>query len=116
MEKYIKAVNKHFNLDIRENTRKFEYVVARAWYYKICREVGGYTYHRIAKSVNKTHATVLHSLAELPNIIKYDYNIGNKCKDLFSNYDFCYNITDNNRLIEIFHKFIKPKHIYVNKI
>lgn len=88
MEKYIKAVNKHFNLDIRENTRKFEYVVARACYYKICREVGGYTYHRIAMSVNKTHATVLHSLAELPNIIKYDYNIGKKCKDLFSNYDF----------------------------
>ena len=27
----------------------------------------------------------------------------------YSNYDFCYNITDNSRLIEIFHKFIKVK-------
>lgn len=88
MEKYLKAVNNHFNLDIRAKTRKFEFVVARACYYKICREVGGYTYHRIAASVGRTHATVLHSLSELPHIIKYDYEIGKKCNDLFNQYDF----------------------------
>ena len=51
------------------------------------REVGGYTYHRIAASVGRTHATVLHSLSELPHIIKYDYEIGKKCNDLFNQYD-----------------------------
>ena len=88
MEKYLRAVNKHFNLDIRANTRKFEYVVARACYYKICREIGGFSYSRIGRSVGKGHATVLHSLAELPNILKYDVLMAKKCKELFNKYDF----------------------------
>jgi len=88
MNKYLKAVNKHFKLDITTKTRKYEYIVARACYYKICREIGGFSYSRIGRSVGKGHATVLHSLAELPNILKYDVLMAKKCKELFNKYDF----------------------------
>ena len=88
MKKYLTAVNKHFALDIREKTRKYEFVVARACYYKLCRELGGFTYNRIAKSIGKTHATVLYALSELPHIIKHDPNVGLKCQKLFNKYDF----------------------------
>jgi len=44
-------------------------------------------------NIDKSRYTIINAefndvLKELPNIIKYDYNIGKKCKDLFSNYDF----------------------------
>lgn len=72
MIKYIKIVNSHFGLDIRKKTRQFEYVFARACYYKLCREFGNFSYHKISKSVGKTHATVLHALKELPFMVKHN--------------------------------------------
>ncbi len=65
-------VEKHFNIDISNKSRKFEYVFARACYYKICRDFGGYTYIKIAKTLNKNHATVLHALKELEFMAKHD--------------------------------------------
>jgi|14_taG_2_1085336.scaffolds.fasta_scaffold04359_7 saccharopine dehydrogenase-like NADP-dependent oxidoreductase len=65
-------VEKHFNLDISNKSRKFKYVFARACYYKICRDFGGYTYHKIAKTLDKNHATVLHALKELEFMAKHD--------------------------------------------
>ena len=58
-------VEKHFGIDISNKTRKFEYVFARACYYKICRDFGGYQYNKIAKTLNKNHATVLHALKQI---------------------------------------------------
>ena len=88
MNKYLKAVNKHFDLDITTKSRKYEYIVARACYYKICREIGGFTYHKIGQSVGKGHATVLHALAELPNILRHDVPMASKCQKLFNKFDF----------------------------
>lgn len=88
MNKYLKAVNKHFELDITTKSRKYEYIVARACYYKICREIGGFSYSRIGISVGKGHATVLHALAELPNILRHDIPMAKKCGELFNKYDF----------------------------
>jgi hypothetical protein len=96
MIEYLKTVNKHFQIDIKDQTRKYEYVVARACYYKICREIGGYSYARIGRSVNKGHATVLHALAELPNILRHDIPMAKKCQLLFNKYDF-YNKKKNEK-------------------
>jgi Txe/YoeB family toxin of Txe-Axe toxin-antitoxin module len=65
-------VEYHFNLDISNKSRKFEYVFARACYYKICRDFGGYSYKKIADTLNKNHATVLHALKELEFMAKHD--------------------------------------------
>lgn len=65
-------VEKHFGIDISNKTRKFEYVFARACYYKICRDFGGYQYNKIAKTLNKNHATVLHALKEIEFMAKHD--------------------------------------------
>jgi|TARA_R100000479_G_scaffold172186_1_gene116526 hypothetical protein len=72
MEKYRKIVEKYFGLDISAKTRKFEYVFARACYYYLCREFGGFSFSKIAKTMNKNHATVMHSLKELPYMVKHD--------------------------------------------
>ena len=81
-------VNKHFDLDITTRSRKYEYIVARACYYKICREIGGFTYHKIGQSVNKGHATVLHALAELPNILRMIFLWQESVKSYLTKFDF----------------------------
>ena len=88
MKEYKKIVNKHFNLNIEDKTRKYDFVVARACYYRICRDIGGYSYSRIGESVGKGHATVLHALAELPNILTCDLAMNKKCQDLSNKFDF----------------------------
>ena len=72
VEKYREIVEKHTNLKIDKLTREFDYVFARACYYYLCRKFGEMSFAKIGKSVNKIHATVMHSLRELPYIIKHD--------------------------------------------
>lgn len=88
MKKYKNIVNKHFDLDISLKCRQYEYVVARACYYKICREIGGFSFEKIGRSVNKSHATVMHGIRELPFIMKHDQSIRIKCNELFNKFDF----------------------------
>ena len=88
MKKYKNIVNKHFDLDISLKSRQYEYVVARACYYKICREIAGFSFEKIGRSVNKSHATVMHGIRELPFIMKHDHLIRNKCNELFNKFDF----------------------------
>jgi len=72
MEELKKIVNRHFNLDINNNTRKERYVFARACYYKACRDYLNIPYHQISDSLNKNHATILWSLKSLPDLLKYN--------------------------------------------
>ena len=88
MKKYINIVNKHFDLDISDQSRQYEYVVARACFYKICREIGGFSYEKIGKSVGKHHSTVIHGLKELPYILKHDIRVRKICHKLFNKFDF----------------------------
>jgi len=80
-------VEKHFNIDISNKSRKFEYVFARACYYKICRDFGGYTYIKIAKTLNKNHATVLHALKELEFMAKHDKYFLKKYNSLMAKFN-----------------------------
>jgi hypothetical protein len=72
MEELKKIINQHFNINIDKVSRKSIYVFARGCYYKGCRDYLKLPLKAIGDSVNKDHATVLYSLRELPNIIKYD--------------------------------------------
>jgi hypothetical protein len=55
-------VAKELGLSLNRNTRKREYVYARAIYFKLCREFSHATLSSIGKSVNRDHASVLHGL------------------------------------------------------
>ena len=69
---YKSIVEKHTNLELSTPTRQFNYVFARSCYYYLCRSFGEMSFAKISKTVQKNHATVMHSLKELPYIIKHD--------------------------------------------
>lgn len=87
MEKIKRIINKHFDLDISDKTRKFEYVFARACYYKICRDFLGLTFHSIGKSLNKSHCTVLYAIKELPWMAKSNPYMLKKYNSLMKKYN-----------------------------
>lgn len=55
-------VSKELGLSLNRNTRRRDYVYARAIYFKLCREFSHATLTSIGKSVNRDHASVLHGL------------------------------------------------------
>ncbi len=87
MKKIKKIVNKHFNLKINKKTRQFEYVFARACYYKLCRDIAGLSFAKIGESVGKGHATVLHALKELPYMVRHNNINLKKYNSLMSKFD-----------------------------
>lgn len=66
MNKYLKEIMNYVidqtGLDIRENTRRREYVYARSLYFKLAREFTAISMRDIAESVDRDHATVIHSI------------------------------------------------------
>lgn len=91
MEEVKKIVNRHFNLDINNNTRKERYVFARACYYKACRDYLGLPLHKISGSLNKNHATVLWSLKNLPDLLKYNKQLQREYELIMTKLKFfCY--------------------------
>lgn len=72
MEEIKKIVEKHFETNIQESNRKFINVVARGCYYKIARESLGISYQRIGYTLNKNHATVMHGIKMINDLIDTD--------------------------------------------
>lgn len=70
MIKFQKLVEQHFDLEINKKTRVFKYVFARACYYELCQKYTKNSLAKISSSVNKTHATVINALRELPYMLK----------------------------------------------
>jgi len=68
-------VEQHYQLKLETNTRKREYVEARSIYYKLLREKTRLPLSHIGKTLNKDHATVLHSLKNLKDWLEYDQQI-----------------------------------------
>jgi hypothetical protein len=58
-------VSNLYNLDIEKDTRKREYVDARALYYKLCRDLTKCSLTTIGESVGRDHSGVLHSLKNI---------------------------------------------------
>ncbi len=65
-------VNQVFKVDVMEKTRKREVVEARMVYSRILRDSEYMTLSRIAKSLNKNHATILHYNKNFKYFIKPD--------------------------------------------
>jgi len=68
LDEIYEYVNKEFNLDIKDATRKRDYVEARALFYLIARKKTNYSYECISGYLNKNHATAVHAMQ---NIIQH---------------------------------------------
>jgi len=55
-------VDSEFDIDISTNTRKREYVEARALYYKLAKEHTKLSLERIGGKLKRDHSTVVHAL------------------------------------------------------
>ena len=72
IEEIISCINDTMGIDIKDKSRKRHYVFGRSIAYTIMRVNMSLTLEQIAKVFNKNHASIVHSLKELPYVIKYD--------------------------------------------
>jgi hypothetical protein len=87
MNKYLKEIMNYVvdqtGLDIRDNTRKREYVYARSLYFKLARDYTSVPLREIGESVGRDHAGVIHGVAKkFPEAYDYSPNI----KDTYLRY------------------------------
>lgn len=68
----LKIVNEVMGVDIMKNTRNRLYIDGRAIYYKILRDEMNLSYAFIGKSVNKSHATILHAIRNINFYVERD--------------------------------------------
>jgi|TARA_R110000796_G_C14393148_1_gene416679 hypothetical protein len=84
----ILLINQELEINLIENSkdRKRIYVFGRAILYDILRKHLNMTLSDIAKVFNKNHATVLHSLKQLPFLLKFDKNLAYSYNNIMYNW------------------------------
>ena len=75
-------VESYFEISISRNTRKRQYVEARAIYFKLCRDFTQLSLEQIGKSVNRDHASVLHGCRSINTWVEVDKRINNNMRIL----------------------------------
>ena len=82
-----RIVDDYYGLDISKVTRRSIYVEARFMYFKLCMEFAKKkTLSSIGNSIKKDHATVLHGIKTLDNLMSYEKDLNEKYRIL---YDLC---------------------------
>lgn len=87
-----------FSIDLGSTNRKIRHVAARSIYFRICKKMSVRLSHeKIAKTVNRDHATVTHSLKKFDDEYKYN-NVFKNYYDSFmrEESDFISNILETN--------------------
>ena len=69
-----KIVEHYFDLDLTGKGRTRDHVDARNLYYKLCKEFIHITNKLIGDKVNRNHATVIHGIRAINDLISYDGN------------------------------------------
>ena len=82
IQKFKKIIKFETGVNVEIVSRKRNFVEARAIYYKLLREISGMTLHAIADTVNKDHATILHSLKSVDDWMRYDTKLADKYKNI----------------------------------
>ena len=75
-------VESYFEISISRNTRKRQYVEARAIYFKLCRIFTQLSLEQIGKSVNRDHASVLHGVKSINTWVQVDKRMNNNMRIL----------------------------------
>jgi hypothetical protein len=105
-----KAVEQETEQDITVNNRRRETVYARSIYYKLCRIHTRATLSRIAKTVNKNHATILHGIKLYDDVIR-KYDDLKEYKNVYDKLDRVFKRINNTT-----QKQIDPESYYRNKL
>lgn len=74
-ERFKKIIALETGIDVDIVSRKRNFVEVRALYYKMLRDILGMTLHSIADTVDKDHATILHSLNNFDNWSSYSEDL-----------------------------------------
>jgi hypothetical protein len=69
------VVCEFYGIDIHKNSRRRDYVMGRAMYYKILRDNTRMSLETIADTFGKHHATAIHSIKQLQGFMSYDYSL-----------------------------------------
>ncbi len=83
-KKIKKTINKYFGIDIDKPTRVEKYVEARMIYYWLCYYFTSMNLSKIARTVNKNHATVLHGIRNFPVFMETDNEFKEKFLGVYS--------------------------------
>ena len=68
----IKKVNKHFDCDIRKDTREREVVMARGAFFWLAKHTSKKSVKKIGAAVNRDHASVVYSLKNFSDWLRFD--------------------------------------------
>ena len=106
MEKYrlnniVETLKKLSGTDFTIKSSKQELVFLRWIYFKIARETTNCSLSVIGKFINKDHATVLHGLKNVDDILK-DLHLNNICKKCLKDLNYCddiFHAIDGNYII-----------------
>ena len=119
-------VEDFYKLKIDLKTRQRKYVEARAIYYKLLRDNSRMSLEAIGKTMNRDHATALHSLKNIKDWLEYDEQLRQDYQTLNKrvehaarlNPDFLSQAVSIEGFYEIEYKKLEEKHNYIvnNKI
>lgn len=101
MEKIRKIVERHFKVNLASKDRKFIHVFARGCYYKICRDVEKKSYQKIADTMGKNHATVLHGIKMVKNLTETDKELKHSYQTLLNKFNYYNKIEQEMSLTEL---------------
>ena len=82
IEKFKKIIELETGVNVEIVSRKRNFVEARAMYYKLLRDVSNMTLQAIGDTVNKDHATIIHSLNSVDDWMKYDRKLTDRYKNI----------------------------------
>ncbi len=82
IEKFKKIIEFETGVNVEIVSRKRNFVEARAIYYKLLRDISNMTLQAIGDTVNKDHATILHSLKGVDDWMRYDTKLFEKYKNI----------------------------------
>ena len=82
IEKFKKIIELETGVNVEIVSRKRNFVEARAMYYKLLRDVSNMTLQAIGDTVNKDHATIIHSLNSVDDWMRYDRKLADRYKNI----------------------------------
>lgn len=110
LEYILKQVNDSLEIDINTSTRKRDFVQGRFLFMKLAKELNPrVSYSKIGQVLKKNHATVMHGIKTMDDIIKFKQD-----KELINTYNEMYNEL-NNQLIISKTRFDRTKMIVQNQ-
>lgn len=111
------VIEDYFDVKLKTDTRKRNYVEARAFYYRFCRQYTRSSLQSIGEIVGRDHACVINGLNRLDGWLTYDKRllsyyseldrlVVNACKDIDEKYPFA----TSEQMFEDKYKEIKEKY------